>query len=72
MTVSETLATELENDAVETRRTEVVAEERKLVVEEKQKSVVDTGDPQKVTGFVDTKARKAVRWYEGYRAGYFC
>ncbi len=37
--------------------------------------VVESG---KVTGLEpkralpDLKARKSVRWYEGYRAGYFC
>ena len=58
-----TMPTDNPGNELETR-TEVVAEEPKAAAE--------ASNPTQATAASDAKTRKTVRWYEGYRAGYFC
>lgn len=53
-----------QDEKVEVQRTEILVEEQKLSTEPRDQRI----EPVAATA----KASKKVRWYEGYRAGYFC
>lgn len=65
-----------QNEALEIQRTEIVTEEQKLLVghsaEQSNPQTVSSPAEEKATPAAEQQIAKKVRWYEGYRAGYFC